>query len=83
MLAAWFKYEQTFWAWEQVGRLVCSAPEQGWGVVLELVDTASPDALGAIGAGPLEDLIVTYGSANVTFLARLSIDSIGRRTRRC
>jgi hypothetical protein len=83
VLAGWLKYEQTFWAWEEVGRLVCSAPEQGWGVVLELVDTASPDALGAIGAGPLEDLIVTYGSASARFRVKLSIDSIGRQIRRC
>ena len=35
-------------------------PERVWAVVLSLVESALPDDYGAIGAGPLEDLVARY-----------------------
>lgn len=51
--------EDTFDAWISVDRLVHSDPEEAWKFVLRLVELASTDleALGYIGAGPLEDLV--------------------------
>jgi len=60
----WLEYQRTsreemFDAWIQVDRAVREDPKEGWRLVLELVRLAAgdPDALGSIGAGPLEDLV--------------------------
>jgi hypothetical protein len=58
LLDRWFISESTFWAWEEVDRLVREDPPAGWQAVLALVQRATEDkALVDIGCGPLEDLI--------------------------
>jgi len=51
-----------FDAWIQVYLTVRNDREAAWELVLKLVDAAAGDSavLGAIGAGPLEDLIRLY-----------------------
>jgi len=59
----WLTYVQTFWAHEEVERIVAEdTPERAWTVLRELI-RASPDeeALGSIGAGPLENLLARDG----------------------
>ena len=48
--------------WVAVDRMVHNDPEQGWKVILRLVELAAgdEDALIYIGAGPLEDLLRLY-----------------------
>lgn len=64
--AAWFVYEETFWAWEEVNDIVDSDAERGWEMVVCLVEgTADADVLSAVGAGPLEDLLKKHGAVVV------------------
>lgn len=65
LIDPWFTYEQTFWAWTTVNDLIDEEPERGWEVILLLVGRSDDDALGAIGAGPLEDLIRVHHHAFV------------------
>lgn len=68
LIAAWIAHaahasEETAWASDDVTLLMLMHPERGWPLLLRIVD-ASPDAqLDYIGAGPLESLLATHGSA--------------------
>lgn len=49
--------DEDFWAWEEVNERMRD-PEAGWRMIRILVDRApSLQALGYVGAGPLEDLL--------------------------
>ena len=72
LIDPWFTYEQTFWAWTTVNDLVHEDPERGWEVILLLVARSDDDALGAIGAGPLEDLIRLH---HHTFVGRIEAEA--------
>lgn len=51
-----------FWAWEEVDRVVKANLNDGWNMILMLLErAASNDAVQYIAAGPLEDLIDLYG----------------------
>ena len=66
LVETWFAYEETFWAWSKVSDIVEQDAERGWELVCELVQQAdNDDQLGAIGAGPLEDLLRKHGQAVV------------------
>jgi hypothetical protein len=54
--------DERFDAWVDVDRIVHNDPEQGWQLMLRLVELAANDdeALMSIGAGPLEDLLTFY-----------------------
>lgn len=69
LVRAWINYHEhpnrqgdLFWAWETVSDTVAQCPEEGWRLILELIQNA-PDKLilANIAAGPLEDLIVQHG----------------------
>lgn len=69
LVADWIRYhaenrkgsDPLFAAWEEVGELVSSHPEDGWTVILELIEAAPDDqVLANVAAGPLEDLLVRW-----------------------
>lgn len=59
--------ERDFWAWEEVeARIGLGGDlEDGWLLVLELLELARPDNLTYTAAGPLESLIRTHREAVV------------------
>ena len=62
---------ELFWAWEQVNEAVQNSPEEGWPLILALVDSAPNDPILAnVAAGPLEDLIVQHGEQ---FIERIEV----------
>jgi hypothetical protein len=63
-------------------RLVDHKPDRAWAFIVTLVECApSDDALGWVGAGPLEDILCDYGPA---FIDRVeSIAGISPRFRIC
>ena len=71
--AVWLRHsverrDDDFWAFDELNWTVADAPEQAWPVILALVKQASEGDLGAIGAGPLEDLTVKHAA---TFIDRI------------
>jgi len=50
--------DEFFWAWEAVDDLIGKDPERAWRILLESLRRCSPISEPAIGAGPLEELIV-------------------------
>ena len=68
--AIWLRYEsekrnEDFWAWDELTWTVADAPERAWPVILELVRQATDEQLGAIGAGPIEQLVQNHVAAFV------------------
>jgi hypothetical protein len=62
LLSSWFASEQTSWAFSAVWELTCHNPDRLWAITKSLVRVAPDDAtLSYIGAGPLEDLLSSYG----------------------
>jgi len=61
LVDGWFNHNATFWAWERVQDLLRNDPEVAWVVIVRLVAQADDDALGSVGAGPLEDLLSDHG----------------------
>lgn len=67
----WLRHHETrsdndFWAWEEAKEIICSGGNlhRAWSVTTLLLETAkTDDEVGAIAAGPLEDLIDVYGDA--------------------
>jgi hypothetical protein len=58
----WLAYHQSFWAWEELKRVHAEDGwRAAWPLVLALVARASQRALGAIGAGILEDMLDEHG----------------------
>lgn len=56
------KRDDDRWAWEWVHDLVGRDPDEGWALILALVDKAPSDAaLAYVAAGPLEDLLKKHG----------------------
>lgn len=55
--------DEDFWAWDELTWTVHDDPERAWPVILTLVQQASEEQLGAIGAGPLEHLIDDHAEA--------------------
>jgi hypothetical protein len=54
------------WAWDEVEDRVRSEPEEMIAILVAIADAApDDDALAYLGAGPVEDLIVSRGSAVV------------------
>lgn len=60
----WTDAEQApdWWAWEQVEELVTYQPEEGWLILVELVNAAEDDdQLGGVAAGHLEEFVIEHG----------------------
>jgi len=54
--------EEDFWAWEEVDRAVNADINEGWKIVLFLLERAVSDGdVEYVAAGPLEELIDRYG----------------------
>jgi uncharacterized protein DUF6869 len=63
LLDRWFVSQTTFWAWEEVDRLVHDDPTTGWRAILALLQHANAEkALVSIGCGPLENLLRAHSS---------------------
>jgi hypothetical protein len=71
IISSWFAFERTLWATGAVRDLTCNDPERLWTITKALM-TAAPDegALGYIGAGPLEDLLFSYGGQFIERIER-------------
>ena len=71
---AYHRYDTTnsdddFWAWERVTEIVRGPDAQtAWNVVIALTRTAADERLEYIGAGPVEDLVCTHGTALVDYI---------------
>jgi len=59
IIASWFAYEQTFWAFCELNDLVGEEPATAWQVFLEMLKRcdAGSRRIGFLAAGPLEDLL--------------------------
>ena len=73
-----------FDAWEQVHDMVGDRPEEGWTLILQLIERAADEqVLAYIAAGPLEDLIKWHGPQFIERIeAHASIDAKFRRALR-
>jgi hypothetical protein len=61
---AWIRHEETFWAWERVNEASLTADATTtWSMILSLADGAGEETLAGLGAGLVEDLLVTHGPA--------------------
>lgn len=61
---AYLVYHQGCWAWEELNRILEEdGPDAAWPLILLLVERGSDHALGAAGAGILEDLLDKHGIA--------------------
>lgn len=58
------EYEDYFWAFDAFAEMCLSDPGPAWHAILKAVEIDSgPKILGALSAGPLEDLLVANGHA--------------------
>lgn len=58
LLKAWFSYERHFWSFDAMHTLVGEDPYTAWTILLEMLRrTDDEDRIGALAAGPLEDLL--------------------------
>jgi len=63
-MEAWFAREENFWAFSALGDLCGEEPQLAWSITLDLIARADDEGeLGAIAAGPLEDLISKHPDA--------------------
>ncbi len=71
-----------FWAWEHVTDLVLTKPELAWPIITSLIHESPNDQILAnIGAGPLEDLLVSHGA---DFIERIESEvQCDEKFRRC
>lgn len=78
LVQLWIEYHtdaeassELFWAWEQVNETVNGSPEEGWPLIMALVE-AAPNylVLASVAVGPLEDLIVKHSEQ---FIARIEV----------
>jgi hypothetical protein len=59
---AYLVYHQGFWAWEELNRILeDDGPDAAWPLILQLIEKGSDRAIGAVGAGILEDLLDKHG----------------------
>lgn len=58
------------WSWAVLDVLLSDAPELGWPVLCEVVQRAPEEALGYLGAGPLEDLLARHGERSIAAIER-------------
>src|SRR5260370_33200653 len=61
LLLDWIANAETCDRWEEVDDLVNKRPTEAWRLIREMVDVAPDDLLGAIAAGPLENLLNWHG----------------------
>jgi hypothetical protein len=72
-LEAWFTYEENFWAFDEMRHLLENDPETAWSVLLQMLDRTDDEYhIGALAAGPLEDLLYSYGEQ---FLGRVAAEA--------
>lgn len=73
--ATWLRYhreqrDEDFWAIDAFLLLPSEDPERAWSLILALVDQGDGEALGYIGAGPLEHLVVAHAPAFIDRIER-------------
>ena len=67
-----FNLGEDFWAWNDVMETVYETPEQGWKLILEMLQLApSSVVISHIAAGPLENLLRYHGEA---FIDRVRLE---------
>jgi len=78
----WVAYHETFWAWEELNRILVEEGEEAtWSIVLAVVENASEHGLGRLGAGILETLLGEHGPAVIERVEALA--AIDQRFRFC
>lgn len=64
IIEAWFVHEANFWSFSALDDLCDEDPQLAWSITIELIDRADDeDEIGAIAAGPLEDLVRKHADA--------------------
>ena len=83
IIEGWFENEENFWAFSVLHDLVDEDPPLAWSLTLDLIARADDDEIGAIAAGPLEDLIRKQTDVIwADLIARTSTDARLRRALR-
>ena len=66
-----------FWVWECYGNLVHHAPEMALDLICDTLDAVETDEeIGALAAGPMEDLISEHGEEVIARVERLAWSDI-------
>ncbi|MBQ0936425.1 DUF6869 domain-containing protein [Ideonella paludis] len=68
LVTAWLTYQRNWWAFEALDDLIRESPVDAWETLLALIDSAEPEMLEQIGAGPLEDFVGAHAD---TYIERL------------
>ncbi len=74
LVAAWFTYVETFWAFEETQQVAGMPLDLAWLFLRRLVHDGTDDVLGAVAAGPMEDFL--------SFRDADAIDRVERAARR-
>lgn len=97
VVAGWWRYHQMtggnrqerlasdewYWAWEEVSSMVEKHPVDAIEVLVELAEAAPSSAeLGAVGAGPIEDLIYWHHAVLGSPGGRPLVEALGEASRR-
>lgn len=73
LVQSWLTFKRHWWAFDALDDLCRDNPEKAWLVVAALVEAAdTEELLGAVGAGPLEDLLSEHGA---TFVDRAETEA--------
>ena len=71
LINKWIEYHTTkdqslFWAWEALDEIIQNSPDEAFSYILEIASsTNNLEVLSNLGAGPLEDFLVLYGSTYI------------------
>ncbi|WP_185234336.1 DUF6869 domain-containing protein [Teredinibacter franksiae] len=58
----WITNQKTFWAWEKLHQITDRSHDEAWLLVIEIAKRSdSEDVLGALAAGPMEDMLTAFG----------------------
>ena len=97
LVAAWWRYQRLnggnrqdrlaadewYWAWEEVASMVEKRPVGAIELLVELAEAApSPADIGAVGAGPIEDLIDWHHAVLGSADGRPLVEGLGQAARR-
>ena len=73
LVHSWLTFKRHWWAFDALDNLCRDSPEKAWLVVAALVEAAdTEELLGAVGAGPLEDILSEHGA---TFVDRAETEA--------
>lgn len=73
LVAAWFTYVETFWAFEETQSLVGAPIDLAWLFLRRLVHDASDPVVGSVAAGPMEDFLSFRGADVIERVERAAL----------